>query len=190
MHAPDWSRSRQASVPFQGRAPFGLSEQIHYYRRRGLSNAFNFCHESARGGRDWISGDEIHSPRPVRVSLGYARRGIAWLCEKPRSSVKWHMELKVLPLTSPSDIPVIARIHLAAFLTNKSYRTVWYKARRDRVPGIATSAFPHIRPYGSVCQSSRGFLSRLDFCRFGSYHHRLRQMARLHCPTGPIASVH
>jgi GNAT superfamily N-acetyltransferase len=37
------------------------------------------------------------------------------------------MELTVLPLTSTSDIPTIARIHLAAFLTNKLYRTVWYK---------------------------------------------------------------
>ena len=37
------------------------------------------------------------------------------------------MELVVLPLTSPSDIPRIAQIHLTAFLTNKFYRTVWYK---------------------------------------------------------------
>jgi GNAT superfamily N-acetyltransferase len=37
------------------------------------------------------------------------------------------MELNVLPLTSTLDIPTIARIHLAAFLTNKFYRTVWYK---------------------------------------------------------------
>ena len=37
------------------------------------------------------------------------------------------MELTVLPLTSTSDIPTIARIHLAAFLTNKFYRAVWYK---------------------------------------------------------------
>jgi hypothetical protein len=37
------------------------------------------------------------------------------------------MELKVLPLTATSDIPIITRIHLAAFLTNKFYGTVWYK---------------------------------------------------------------
>jgi GNAT superfamily N-acetyltransferase len=37
------------------------------------------------------------------------------------------MELTVLPLTSPSDIPTITRIHLAAFLTKEFYRTVWYK---------------------------------------------------------------
>lgn len=43
------------------------------------------------------------------------------------------MELKLLPLTSPSDIPAIARIHLAAFLTNKFYRTVWYKGATPAV---------------------------------------------------------
>jgi hypothetical protein len=37
------------------------------------------------------------------------------------------MKLTVLPLTSTLDIPIIARIYLAVFLTNKLYRTVWYK---------------------------------------------------------------
>jgi GNAT superfamily N-acetyltransferase len=43
------------------------------------------------------------------------------------------MKLTVLPLTSASDIPTIARIHLAAFLTNKFYRTVWYKGATPAV---------------------------------------------------------
>lgn len=43
------------------------------------------------------------------------------------------MELKVVSLTTPSDIPTIARIHLAAFLTNKFYCTVWYKGATPAV---------------------------------------------------------
>lgn len=52
------------------------------------------------------------------------------------------MELKVLPITSPSDISIIARIHLAAFLTNELYRTVWYKGATASV--IASQESRHL----------------------------------------------
>jgi hypothetical protein len=67
-----------------------------------------------------------------------------WLVvPKARLPLEWKMVLELLPLTSPSDIPIIARIHLAAFLTNKFYCTVWYKGATPAVTESQESRHLH-----------------------------------------------